>query len=86
MNVEFESYFEQGEVWLDARAYPSKDGLSVYLRDITDRKLTNEDAVRAHRAMQLVSLSNEILIRAEREDELLDRVCQISVGIPRSFN
>ena len=79
--VEFESYFEQGEVWLDARAYPSAHGLSIYLRDITERKLANDDSTRTHRALQLIRRSNEALIRAERVDELLDQICQIAVDI-----
>ena len=81
VSVEFESYYPPGDVWLDARAYPSREGLTIYLRDITDRKVAAEDALRTHRALQLISRTNETLIRAEREDELLDQICQIAVTI-----
>jgi PAS domain S-box-containing protein len=36
--VEFEGFYPPLDVWIEARAYPAPDGLSVYLRDITDRK------------------------------------------------
>ena len=81
VNLEFESFYDEGKIWLDARIYPSKDGLSIYLRDITDRKHVSESSARAHRALQLISRSNETLIRADREDELLEQVCQIAVDV-----
>ena len=79
--IEFEAYFERGEAWLEARVYPSKDGLSIYLRDITSRRVASEDAARTHRALQLIRRSNETLIRATHEDELLNQICQIAVDI-----
>ncbi|HEX8378637.1 MAG TPA: PAS domain S-box protein [Pedobacter sp.] len=36
--VHFEEYLPQADVWFDVTAYPSVDGLSVYFRDITERK------------------------------------------------
>ena len=36
--VTFEEYSDAAEAWLEVTAYPSKSGLSVYFRDITERK------------------------------------------------
>ncbi len=36
--VEFEEYFTPFDSWFEVHAYPVEDGLSVYFRDITDRK------------------------------------------------
>ncbi len=36
--AKFEIYDEPRNRWLDVRAYPSPDGISVYLHDITERK------------------------------------------------
>ncbi|WP_423819135.1 PAS domain S-box protein [Salinimicrobium sp. TIG7-5_MAKvit] len=36
--VDFEEYFERVNKWFDVTAYPSKGGLSVYFRDVTERK------------------------------------------------
>ncbi len=38
MIVDFEEYFERVNKWFDVTAYPSKGGLSVYFRDVTERK------------------------------------------------
>ena len=37
-SVEFEYYSELLDVWAEVRAYPSETGLSVYVREITERK------------------------------------------------
>lgn len=34
----FEDYYEQFDEWLEIHVYPADDGLSVYFRDITERK------------------------------------------------
>ncbi|MXV64138.1 PAS domain S-box protein [Natronorubrum sp. JWXQ-INN-674] len=36
--VRFEEYSPVADAWLEVAAYPSESGLSVYFRDITDRK------------------------------------------------
>lgn len=36
--VAFEEYFAPYKMWVEVRAYPSERGLSVYYRDITERK------------------------------------------------
>ena len=40
--VEFEEYYPPLEIWVDVRAYPSEDGLSVYFRDATERRQAAE--------------------------------------------
>lgn len=44
--VTFEEYFEPLGKWFEVRAYPSESGLSVYFRDITDRKRQNRQLKR----------------------------------------
>ncbi|NJR63441.1 MAG: PAS domain S-box protein, partial [Cyanobacteria bacterium CRU_2_1] len=38
VSVAFEDFYPPLNVWLDVRAYPARDGLSVYFQDVTDRK------------------------------------------------
>jgi PAS domain S-box-containing protein len=40
--VEFEEYYPPLESWVNVRAYPSEDGLSVYFRDVTERRQAAE--------------------------------------------
>jgi PAS domain S-box-containing protein len=65
----YETYEPQTDQWYEARIYPSADGLSVYLRDITVRKIgemrmreLNEELERrvAERTMQLELANKEL--------------------------
>ncbi|WP_101296948.1 PAS domain-containing protein [Halegenticoccus soli] len=37
-SVSFEAYYPPLDAWFEVRAYPSETGLSVYFRDVTERK------------------------------------------------
>ncbi|AUV82782.1 PAS sensor protein [Salinigranum rubrum] len=39
----FEEYFEPLNTWFEVSAYPSESGLSVYFRDVTDRKQREQE-------------------------------------------
>lgn len=39
----FEDYYEVLDKWYDISAYPSKNGLSVFFKDITERKLAEQE-------------------------------------------
>jgi PAS domain S-box-containing protein len=41
--VHFEAYFEEGDIWLEVKAFPSEEGLSVYFTQISEKiKLRQE--------------------------------------------
>ncbi|WP_373184696.1 PAS domain S-box protein [Halopseudomonas sp.] len=54
----FEVYYQGLQRWLDISAYPFEDGLSVYFRDISERK---ESEQRLHMAMAELERSNREL-------------------------
>jgi PAS domain S-box-containing protein len=41
-SVSFETVSPLSNLWLEVRAYPTQQGLAVYFRDVTDRKLAEE--------------------------------------------
>jgi PAS domain S-box-containing protein len=48
--VEFETYSVPAGTWVEVRAYPSRDGLSVYSRDVTARR-RGRDALAYHASL-----------------------------------
>jgi hypothetical protein len=56
VSVEFESFYPPLNVWFEVHAYPAREGLSVYFRDISDRKRTEaalrESEERFHQAFE----------------------------------
>lgn len=59
-NVHFEEFFDHLEKWVEISAYPSVTGMSVYLRDITERKLSESKLVELNR--ELLRHSKELMI------------------------
>jgi two-component system sensor histidine kinase VicK len=51
VTVEFESYSKRWHRWLEFKAYPAAHGLSVYFRDITDRKRAEEASRRSEQEL-----------------------------------
>jgi len=81
-----EEYFldEKGEKrWLLTSKLPLRDqnneiiGLVGMGRDITDRKVADEELRQLNRSLQTLSKCNEALVRATDENSLLTKICQI---------
>ncbi len=51
VTLSFEEYYPPLETWFELHIYPSRDGLSVYFRDITERKRA-EEALQARARQQ----------------------------------
>ncbi len=70
--VEFEEFYAPLETWFEAHAYPYEDGLSVYFRDITERKRTEERLSYLAQYDVLTGLPNRTLFR-DRLDRAIVR-------------
>ncbi len=63
--VQFEEYFETRDVWLEIRAYPTKEGMSVFFHDVTERHRSQEEISRLneqlkHHAAELEAMNAEL--------------------------
>jgi PAS domain S-box-containing protein len=60
--VSFEAYFAPINMWIDVSAYPSEEGLSVYVKDVTERKLADEKIKSAKDRYEMVaSVTNDAI-------------------------
>jgi len=63
----FEVWAPWHNAWLDVRAYPSDDGLAVYLRDITGKQRVEEELLRKQRELEAIAEHvPDILARFDR--------------------
>ena len=65
--AEFEEFYAPLETWFEVHAYPYEEGLSVYFRDVTDRKRTEERLSYLAQYDQLTGLPNRTLFRDRLE-------------------
>ena len=57
--TEFEEVFPAFDTWIAGRAYPSQEGLSVYFRDVTERKQAEQERARL---AAIVESSDDVII------------------------
>jgi PAS domain S-box-containing protein len=68
ITVNFEEYYPPLETWFEVHAYPSEEGLSVYFRNVTERKRAEKEAETRTHQQALVA---ELGLRALAETDLL---------------
>src|SRR5215207_9947861 len=68
VTTEFETRLSPHGAWVAGRAYPSREGLSVYFRDVTERKRAEEEIRQSEeRYRSFVEQSTEGIWRFELE-------------------
>jgi len=80
--ITFETFYNPMETWFEVRAYPSEDGLSVYLHDITERKRRESEA-NQHAAIVEAVHDGVVTVDEENEITYVNRAVEATFGVPR---
>jgi PAS domain S-box-containing protein len=65
-----ESVFQPGR-WVEERVFPSEDGLSIYFRDVTERR-------RREQTLKALHDATRDLMQAETEIDIAETVCRVA--------
>jgi len=76
-----EDYFEPLDLWQENHVYPSPDGLSVFIKDVTERKKAEEKIMKANRLYFFISQVNQMIVRTTDQETLFKEACRIAVDL-----
>jgi serine phosphatase RsbU (regulator of sigma subunit) len=76
--VRFESYVERAQLWVEVHVYPTLDGISMLVSDITERKAADEREAENRRLDEaLATIENSVTTTLD-SGEILRRLVQLS--------
>ncbi|WP_135819671.1 PAS domain-containing protein [Halostella litorea] len=81
-DVAFETFYNPIGTWFEVRAYPSDTGLSVYLRDVSERKRRETEADQ-HAAIVEAVHDGVVTVNADDEIAYVNRAVEATFGVPR---
>lgn len=76
-----EDYYSPLNLWQENHIYPSPDGISVFSRDISERKSAEQKIFKANRLYFFISQVNQMIVRIKDEQTLFDEACRIAVNL-----
>src|SRR5829696_5462761 len=79
LTTEFETVSPVLGAWVTGRAYPSAEGLSVYFRDVTERKRAEEETRRSEEAQRFLAEASSVLSSSLDYRETLSSVARLAV-------
>lgn len=77
--IQLEEYYPPYEKWFENRIYPTKDGISIFFQDITDRKKAQINLEKMIRTYSFISRINQMIVRAKSPEEIFRSACRIAV-------
>ena len=78
-NIDTEYYSDRFNKWFHAKLYPSANGVTVHVIDITNTKRKEEELNKSNRLYRFISRTNELIVRAKNEDDIYEKICKIAV-------
>lgn len=71
--------------WTLLSGADGKKSIFTINTDVTERRRAEREIARTHRALQMLSRTNDVLVRSEIEFDLLQQVCQVAVDVGGYF-
>ncbi|WP_207461627.1 EAL domain-containing protein [Azospirillum sp. SYSU D00513] len=79
--VEFEAFLTPLGLWLEVHAYPNADGLSIFFRDISERRRSQEQLARLVRYDPLTGLANRLHFQERLEQAIAGAGAGLHVAV-----
>lgn len=77
--IQLEEYYSPYDKWFENRIYPTKEGLSIFFHDITDRKEAEIELKKVTRTYAVIRQINQMIVRESNVNEIFKNSCNIAV-------
>ncbi|MEI6087220.1 MAG: PAS domain-containing protein [Bacteroidota bacterium] len=95
-NNNFDFKNEETGYWFEGNVYPSKNGISLYFQDITEKVKSKEENLKSQRMFEFLSKANENILTAKNANDLFQNICDLTltlddiiftwIGAPENMN
>ena len=79
--IQTTDYYAPLDFWMETHVYPSPEGISVFINDISESKKSEEKIVKANRLYFFISQINQMIVRTKDEKMLFREACRIAVEL-----
>ncbi len=76
-----EDYYPPLNSWQENHIYPSPEGISVYIRNISEKKKAEEKIYKANRLYLFISQVNQMIVRTTDATTVFKEACNIAVDL-----
>lgn len=77
--IQLEEYYPPYDKWFENRIYPTKEGLSIFFHDITERKKVLHELEKVNRTYVVISQINQLIVRESDINEIFRKSCKIAI-------
>jgi len=77
--IQLEEHYTPYDKWFENRIYPTKEGLSIFFHDITDRKKAEIELKKVTRTYAVIRQINQMIVRENDINKIFKKSCNIAV-------
>jgi PAS domain S-box-containing protein len=79
-NICFEFNHWKTGYWFEGNVYPSKNGISIYFKDITEKVKSEAEILKSQKMYEFISKASEQILLAKNADDLFTNICEVAVS------
>ena len=81
LNNSFDFKHIETGYWFEGNVYPSKNGISLYFQDITEKVKSEAENLKSQRMFEFLSKVNENILTAENRKILFQNICDLAITL-----
>lgn len=80
-NNSFDFKNEETGYWFEGNVYPSKNGISIHFKDITENVKSETENLKSQLMFEFLSKANENILTAKNANDLFQNICDLTITL-----